>query len=78
MYISRGLQIGASLGSHRKGIASRFVGVFRTMDTTMNSCAQLHLQEDTLSLVDINTIMKAYISRGGQLETELFECLVKR
>lgn len=78
MYISRGLQIGATLGSHRQTISSRFVGVFRNIETAMNSCAQLHLQEDTLSLVDINTMMKAYISRRGQSETELFECLIKR
>jgi hypothetical protein len=78
MYISRGLQIGANLGSHRKGISSRFLGVFRNIDTAMNSCAQQHLQEDMLSVVDINTMMKAYISRRGQAETELFECLIKR
>jgi hypothetical protein len=78
MYVSRGLQVGASLGSHRKGISSRFVDVFRSIDMAMNSRAELHLQEDALSLVDINTVMKAYISRGGQTETELFGHLVNR
>lgn len=78
MYISRGLEIAATLGSHRKGISSRFLDVFRNIDTVMNSCAQRHLEEDALSLVDINSMMKAYISRRGTPGTELFECLIKR
>jgi hypothetical protein len=78
MYISRGLHIGTTLGCQRKGISSRLLNVFTSVDTAMNNCALEHIKEGVLSLPDINRIMKAYISRRGTLDTELFEHLIKR
>jgi hypothetical protein len=78
LYISRGLHIGTTLGCQRKGISSCLLDVFTSVDAAMNSCALQHLKDEVLSLPDISRMMKAYISRRGMWNTQLFEHLIKR
>lgn len=77
LHISRGLQISLEM-KYKYYMPKMFASQFLRIETALNEAAERHIREDNLSLIDLNSIIRAYNNRKSSVKTNLFQKIIRK
>lgn len=77
LHISRGLQISLEM-KYKYYMPKMFASQFLRIETVLNEAAERHIRSDNLSLIDLNSIIRAYNNRKSSVKTNLFQKIIRK
>lgn len=77
LHISRGIQISLEM-KYKYYMPKLFASQILRIETVLNEAAERHVHDENLSLIDLNSIIRAYNNRKSSVKTNLFQQIIRK